>query len=353
MKAVVLKQLSTLELRDVPEPGVQHADDAIVRITTAGICGSDLHIVHGRDPGIRMGTIMGHEFTGVVEEVGSAVRDFKRGDRVVAPFSTNCGECFYCIRNLPARCIHSLPFGFVNEDGKGLEGAQAEYVRVPLATSTLHHVPAKREDGTNLDDEDVLFLGDIFSTAYSTVEAAAIQKGDVVVVIGCGPVGLLAVRAAQLLGAGKVVAIDRVGYRRDKAQSMGATDVSPESALPAVREFTDGRGADAVIEAVGHSSALDLAIELARPGAIISVAGYHTAPTYPYPIHTAYSKNLTLRIGRCSARKYIPILLPLIMERKINLTEIVTHRFPLSDGPRGYELFNEHKDRAIKVLLKP
>jgi 2-desacetyl-2-hydroxyethyl bacteriochlorophyllide A dehydrogenase len=355
MKAVVLKETGKVVLEEVQDPKVQGPDEAIVRVTTAGVCGSDLHIVHGRDPGIRMGTIMGHEFIGVIEETGSSVTAFKRGDRVLAPFTINCGDCFYCARGIPARCVRSFCFGFVSEDGSGLEGSQSELVRVPLASATLLAVPEQHMDGAVLTDEEVLFLGDIFSTAYSTAEAAAIQKGDTVTVVGCGPVGLLSILAAQLFEPSRIIAVDSIEYRLAKAREFGAITMKPEpeQVLQMVRDYTDGRGADAVLEAVGHPSALDLAIHVIRPGGVVSIAGYHTQSTYSLPIQKAYTKNLTMKIGRCNARKYMEKLLPLVLQHRVPLTSIITHVLPLSDAVNGYEIFSERRDNAIKVLLKP
>jgi 2-desacetyl-2-hydroxyethyl bacteriochlorophyllide A dehydrogenase len=355
MKAIVLEQIGQLELLDIDSPQIQDPGDAIVRVTTAGICGSDLHIIHGRDPGIRMGTIMGHEFVGEIQECGKAVINLKAGDRIVSPFTVNCGECFYCKRDFPARCVRSIGFGFISEDGSGLHGGQAEFVRVPMATSTLMKVPERKENGTELKDEDVLFLGDIFSTAYSTVEAAKITKVDTVVVIGCGPVGLLGILSAKLFEPANIVAVDSVEYRLEKARSFGAITVNPdETALKKVLgELTEGRGADAAIEAVGNPSALNLAIQSVRPGAIVSIAGYHTEDVFELPIQLAYKKNLTIRIGRCNAGKYMRQLLPLVLQNKVPLTDIITHVLPLSDGLRGYDIFTKRYQNAIKVLLKP
>jgi threonine dehydrogenase-like Zn-dependent dehydrogenase len=292
---------------------------------------------------------MGHEFVGIVQETGKDVHEPVAGDRVVSPFTVNCGVCFYCRRDLPARCVQSAGFGFVTENGEGLQGAQAEYVRVPLSPSTLVRIPE------TLTDEQALFLGDIFSTAYSTAEGAQIQKGDVVVVVGCGPVGLLCVLAARFFEPAHIVAVDSIDYRLEKARSFGAltahSDANTVSRL--LHELTDGRGADAVLEAVGHPSALDLAIRLARPGAVVSIAGYHTETGYEFPIQLAYRKNLTVRIGRCNARKYIPILLSLLQQETVPITEIITHVLPLEEAVRGYEIFDQRLESAIKVLLKP
>lgn len=348
MKAIVLEQLGNVVLKDEPDPVLQDSNEAIVRVTTAGICGSDLHIIHGRDPGIRMGTIMGHEFAGTVVDAG---RDtgLTTGSRVLAPFTVNCGRCFFCNRGVTSRCENSIGFGFITEDGRGLHGGQAELVRVPFASSTLLQIP------DSIRDEEILFLGDIFSTAYSCAENCSIQKGDVVVVIGCGPVGLLAVKASLLFQPSAVFAFDFVDYRLEKARQFGAIAVHPsaEDAWKAVAERTDGRGADAVVEAVGAPKALDLAISLARPGATIAIAGYHTEPVYELDILGAYRKNLTFKTGRCNARKYMQQLLPLIQRKSVSLTDLITHVLPLNEGVRGYDIFTNHRDHAIKVLLKP
>jgi threonine dehydrogenase-like Zn-dependent dehydrogenase len=359
MQAITFRGIGAVELADRPEPRLEQPGDALVRVTTAAICGSDLHILEGRDRGVRPGTILGHEFVGVVEALAGEVPGLAAGDRVLAPFTVSCGECFFCRRGLTARCVRSLCFGFVGDGGEGLEGAQAELVRVPLAASTLLRVPAARPDGLAVADEDVLFLGDVFSTAVACAEGAAFAAGDTVVVIGCGPVGLLCVVAARWLGAGAVVAVDSVDYRLDKAAALGATAVDlggvggAGALLALLAELTGGRGADAALEAVGSKAALDLALQAVRPGGVVSIAGYHTDAVYPLPIHAAYAKNLTLRIGRCSARAVMERLLPRVLTERLPLTAIISHVLPLREGPRGYELFGRRQDSAIKVLLKP
>jgi threonine dehydrogenase-like Zn-dependent dehydrogenase len=353
VKAVVMHQVGAVRVEDRDPPRLQGPDDAIVRVTCAGLCGSDLHIVSGRDKGCRPGTIMGHEFVGVVEEVGAAVQNLRPRDRVVSPFTVNCGTCFFCLRGLTGRCVRSQGFGFVTEEGAGLEGAQAEYVRVPLAESSLVRLPDLRGDGRRFTDREALFLGDILSTAYGCAEGAGIEAGQAVVVIGCGPVGLLCVQAAQLFAPMAVVAVDGVGYRRERAQEMGALPAADgDEAAHLLGELTGGRGADAVLEAVGAAGALDLGIRLARPGATISIAGYHTADSYPLPIQAAYGKNLTIKIGRCHARHYIDVLLPLVLGGRLRHTEIVSHVLPLAEGPRAYAMFGERRDNAIKVLFE-
>jgi S-(hydroxymethyl)glutathione dehydrogenase/alcohol dehydrogenase len=324
-----------------------------VRVTTAGICGSDLHIVDGRDEGIRLGTTMGHELVGVVEAIGPDVTGVRPGDRVVSPFSVSCGECFYCHRGLTARWVFAQCLGVVDEEGLGLQGAQAELLRVPLASSTLVKLPDSKDDGSPLADEEALLLGDILSTAWSTVERAGVSAGDVVAVVGCGPVGLLAVLAALHAGASAVVAVDGLEYRRARARSLGALPCPPdrEQLRREIDERTEGRGADAVIEAVGSPSALDLAIAAARPGAVIGIAGYHTEAAYPLPMAATYAKNLTFTFGRASARPQIDRLLPHVLDGTLSPAAIVTHRLPLEEGLRGYEIFRKREEGAIKVVL--
>lgn len=353
MKSLVLESPGVVRLAERPPPAVEQPGDALVRVTAAGICGSDLHIVDGRDRGCRAGTIMGHELVGVVDQVGPAVTRFRPGDRVVSPFSVSCGACFFCQRSLPARCVASACFGFVGEDGRGLEGAQAEVVRVPLADSTLVRVPDRGDDGAPLLDREALFLGDILSTAWGCAEAGGIQPGDVVAVVGCGPVGLLCVEVLRQFGPAAVVAVESVDYRREQAARFGAEAVGPADAIEAVRARTEGRGADVVLEAVGAAPALDLAIDLVRPGGTVSIAGYHTDEVYPLRIQAAYGKNLALKIGRCNARRHMDRLLPLVAARALRHTEIITHELPLSAGPEAYAIFRERREGAIKVLLDP
>jgi threonine dehydrogenase-like Zn-dependent dehydrogenase len=354
MRSIVLHQPGAVRLEDRPEPRHAAPDEAIVRVTCAGLCGSDLHIVAGRDRGCRLGTIMGHELVGVIEEVGRDVRGLRTGDRVLSPFTVNCGACFFCLRGLTGRCAKSLGFGFVTEAGVGLEGAQAEHIRVPLADATLVRLPEKTTSGAAFEDREALFLGDILSTAFSCAEGANISAGNVVAVVGCGPVGLLCVQAARYFSAGAIVAIERVAERREKARALGAEPAADgDEGARLIADLTDGRGADAVLEAVGEPGALDLALRLGRPGAVVSIAGYHTATTYALPIQAAYTKNLTLRIGRCHARRTIDILLPLVTAGRFRPADIVTHVLPLEEGARGYEIFSERREGAIKVLFVP
>jgi threonine dehydrogenase-like Zn-dependent dehydrogenase len=353
MKAVVFEAIGRVALADRREPRIQDSRDALVRVTAAGICGSDLHIVDGRDEGIRKGTIMGHELVGVVEEIGSAVDGVSKGNRVVSPFSTCCGRCYFCARGITARCVEARCLGVVNEDGSGLEGAQTEYVRVPFADATLVKLPDSKRDGARLADEEALLLGDVLSTAWATASRADIRKGDAVAVVGCGPVGLLSALSALRLGASAVIAVDGVDYRRALAESFGGLGATPGAARSLLDARTEGRGADAVIEAVGSPGALDLSIALARSGATIAVAGYHTEATYPLRMPEAYTKNLSFRFGRANVRAQVETLLPLVLDGSLDASRIVTHRLPLSEGVKGYEIFRNRDAGAVKVILAP
>ncbi|HCK34581.1 MAG TPA: hypothetical protein DHW20_05415, partial [Gemmatimonadetes bacterium] len=261
MKAITFQGIQSLAYEDIPDPGLLDSTDAIIRVTAAGICGSDLHPYFGREQGLDVGTVMGHELLGEVVEVGSDVRNFSIGDIGVAPFTTNCGSCFFCRSGLTARCETGQLFGWI-ENGLGLHGTQAEFVRVPMADSTLVVVP----DG--LDEGVALLAGDILSTAAFGAELAGVQTGDLVVVVGCGPVGLLSIRAAREKGAHQVVAVDSVVSRLKLARRFGAIPVNfkTEEAFEVVMACSEGRGADCAIEAVGSPEATRTAAELLRFG---------------------------------------------------------------------------------------
>ena len=268
MKAITFQAVEQLAYEDAVDPEIVVATDVLVRVTAAGICGSDLHPYFGREVGLDIGTVMGHELVGEIVEVGTEARDFTVGARVVAPFTTSCGSCFYCSSGLTARCERGQLFGWV-EGGRGLQGVQAEYARVPLADGTLVAVPE------GLDEALALLAGDILSTATYGAELAGVEPGDLVVVVGCGPVGLLAIRAALGRGAREVVGVDRVAARLATAELFGATPVNFETGDPVemVRERSQGRGADAAIEAVGSPEATRLAADLLRLGGSLAALG--------------------------------------------------------------------------------
>jgi threonine dehydrogenase-like Zn-dependent dehydrogenase len=280
-------------------------------------------------------------------EVGPGVSRIRRGDRVVSPFTTSCGTCFYCRIGLTARCDQSQLFGWV-EKGKGLHGAQAELIRVPLADSTLVRIP----EGTPA--ETALFAGDNLATGWFASESAGAGPGQIVAVVGCGPVGLMAVMAARELGAERVFAVDALPERLALAEHWGATTLQGSEATAAlVREATEGRGADAVVEAVGSQQATRLAYDLVRAGGAIAAVGVHAEPALPISPAEMYDKNLTYRAGRAPARSYMERLLPLIRSGHYDLGTLISHRLPLSDGPRGYELFDRKLEGCTKVVLRP
>lgn len=330
----------------VPDPSIVEPEDVVVRNRLSAICGSDLHVYLGRERGIEPGTVMGHEFLGEVVEVGKAVKGLKAGDLVVSPFTTNCGKCFYCRKGLTCRCVEGRLFGWI-ENGRGLEGAQAEYVRVPLADSTLLKLPP------DVDVEAALFLGDILPTGFFCADMAEAGPEGVSAVLGCGPVGLFAVLGARERGAERIFATDVLPERLALAERFGATPVDARSSDPreAVREATDGRGADSVLEVVGSPEATRLAFDLVRPGGIISAVGVHTESEFAFSPVEAYDKNLTYRAGRCPARHYMERLLPLVRGKKYDFATIVSHRLPLADAARGYHLFERKLEGCTKVLL--
>lgn len=348
MNALTFRGKETIQYERIPDPDLLQPTDAIVRVTACAICGSDLHVYHEREKGIDQGTAMGHEFTGEVVEVGGAVRNIRVGHRVMSPFTVSCGQCFYCRLGLTCRCIHSQLFGW-REKGLGLHGGQAEYVRVPLADSTLMEIPE------GIQPEEALLLGDVLATGYFCAQQAEVRPGGVYAVVGCGPVGLMAVVGARLLGADQVFAIDTVSERLAKAHEFGATpiDASRVSPTDALLEVTQGRGADASLEAVGSHSAVRLAFELVRPGGIVSSVGVCNDAHLAFSPVEAYNKNLTYRIGRCPARNLMDKLVPVVQSHAYPLSSVFTHRMKLSEGVGGYEIFSGKKDHCLKVLLEP
>jgi threonine dehydrogenase-like Zn-dependent dehydrogenase len=348
MKAITYQGIELLSFEDVPDPELREPSDVVVRVRVAGICGSDLHPYFGREGGLDVGTVMGHELLGEVVEVGSEVRSHAVGDRVVAPFTTNCGHCFYCRTGLTARCERGQLFGWL-QDGHGLHGAQGEYVRVPLADTTLVRVP----DG--LDDAVALLSGDILSTASFGADLAEVTDGDVVVVVGCGPVGLLAVLAAFDRGAGAVVAVDGVASRLETARRFGATPVNFETGDPisVARELTEGRGADAAIEAVGTASATRTAADLLRHGGRLAAIGVHTEPHLALSPGELYDRNVRYAAGRCPARHYMPASLALAVRHAELIATLISHRLPLSQGVEAYRSFAARAPGWNKVVLLP
>jgi len=332
----------------VPDPEVLSPEDVIVKINLAAICGSDLHVYREHEKGLDHGTIMGHEFVGEIVEKGSAVKSLSKEDKVMSPFTTNCGQCYYCKIGLTCRCLNGQLYGWV-ENGHGLPGAQADYVRVPMADSTLVKIP----DGLSL--EEGLFLGDNLSTGYFAAHQADIKTEGVYVVLGCGPVGIMAIISALELGAEKIFAVDGIADRLEIAAKWGAIPLNfqLDNVPDQILMETEGRGADAVMEVVGNNAAGKLAVELIRPGGIISAVGVCNDQFMSFSPIEAFDKNLTYKVGRCPARHYIDILIPILQEKKIDLSSIVSHRMKLADGPRGYEIFDKKLDGCLKIVLEP
>jgi threonine dehydrogenase-like Zn-dependent dehydrogenase len=370
MNAITYRGIEDVVFEDVAEPELTDPRDAIVEVTVAGLCGSDLHPYFGRERGIEPGTVMGHEFVGRVVAVGDALDDPDRalpepasrvgqadqplvrisvGDRVVAPFTTCCGECFYCRIGLTARCESGQLFGWI-EGGEGLHGAQAERVRVPLADATLVHVPDEIED-----DAVALLAGDILSTATFGAELARVQVGETVAVIGCGPVGILAIRAALERGASTVVAVDRVPSRLALAEQFGAIPADFEEGDPraVVDAATNGRGADSAIEAVGSPEATRCAADLLRPGGRLAAVGVHSEPHLALSPGEIYDRNLVYAGGRCPARHYMPRALGIAARDAELLAGLVSHRLPLSEGVEAYRHFGAREPGWTKVVLIP
>jgi 2-desacetyl-2-hydroxyethyl bacteriochlorophyllide A dehydrogenase len=343
MKAVTLQGPGKVEVREVPDPAILKPTDAILRVTAAGICGSDLHYYSGRiDAGT--GWVIGHEYTGIVEEVGSQVTQFKPGDRVVGVISPVCGTCYYCRNQQSAQCSRKEPFGF-----GGDPGCQADYLRVAYADVTLEKIP------DSLSFEQAIFVGDIFSTGFHAAHEGGIKVGDVVAAIGAGPVGLFAQVSAQLFGPAVVLAIDSVPERLALAEKMGAIPVNmaQEDALARVQKHTEGRGADVVLEAVGLPGSINDAFRYVRPGGVISSVGVYAETEFAFPMNDAFGRSLTFKIGVCPARNYMKPLLSLIEQGRVDPTLVITHQLPLAEAARAYDIFASHKDGCIKVLLKP
>jgi threonine dehydrogenase-like Zn-dependent dehydrogenase len=349
MKAITFHGTGDVRVESVPDPRVVDPTDAIVRITTSAICGSDLHQYHGRVPNMEAGAVMGHEFLGVVEEVGPDVKQVRAGDRVLAPFSVSCGSCEWCRAGLPTQCATTGRAVFGGRFGKKYPGGQAERIRVPFADYLCEQVPR------GMRDEEAFFLGDILSTGYACAENAGIRPGDTVAVFGAGPVGLLALQCAHLFGPSRIYAVDRVDYRLKLAEEMGGVPVNLERGDPAeqLRGLTGGRGPDAVLECVGHEVPFAQAIRAVRPGGTVSSVGVYVEDAIGFPAREAFFKDLRLVMGICNARNYIRRLMPLIQTGRLEPTRIITHTISLGDAPRGYAIFDRKEDRAIKVMLKP
>ncbi|MCT7959583.1 glutathione-dependent formaldehyde dehydrogenase [Laspinema sp. D1] len=388
MKAVCWHGKNDVRVENVPDPSILNPRDAILKITSTAICGSDLHLYDGYIPTMQKGDILGHEFMGEVVDKGSEVKNLKKGDRVVIPFTIACGHCFFCNRDLWSLCDNSIPDGKIVEKAYGhtpsglfgyshmlggYAGGQAQYVRVPFADTAALKIP----DG--MTDKQVLFLTDIFPTGYQAAEYCNIQPGDTVAIWGCGPVGQFAIRSAYMLGAERVIAIDRVPERLAMAREGKAETINYEEidAGEALKEMTGGIGPDSCIDAVGleaHGTGLDafydkakqsLRLETDRPtalrqaivacrkGGTLSIPGVYGGFVDKFPLGALFSKGLTVKTGQTHVHKYLKPLLERIQNGDIDPTFVITHEMSLEEAPQGYEIFKHKRDNCIKIVLNP
>jgi alcohol dehydrogenase len=349
MKAVTVKPGNQMALQDAPKPKLERADEAIVKVTTAAICGSDLHVKNGFIPGVEPGNLIGHEFVGVVTEVGSSVTKFKPGDRVTAPPAYWCGFCPACRRGDLAYCVNGGIYGCGSTLSKGYQGAQAEYIRAAYADNCLAIVP------DSISDEQAVIVPDVFQTGYHAAYEGHIDVGDTVVIFGCGPVGMGALISAQLFGPKKVLSVDMRDRRLAVAKQYGAVpiDARKENVEKRIRELTDGEGADVAIEAVGVPQAFLQALGSVRRNGTVSVVGAFSEPAeLPLQNYCAKGNGVRLSIGLGYIGRTCK-LLGLVESNRVDLKPFVTHVFPLDKAMEAYELFENHPDDCIKVLLKP
>lgn len=389
MRALCWYGKNDVRIENVPDPEILNPHDAVIKVSSTAICGSDLHLYDGYIPLMRKGDILGHEFMGEVVEVGPEVTNLEVGDRVVVPFPISCGSCFFCHNDLWSLCDNSNPksgiaetffghspagiFGYSHIMG-GYAGGQAEYVRVPFANVGPLKVP------DTLSDEQVLFLTDIFPTGYQAVETCDLKGGEVVAVWGCGSVGQFAIQSAWLLGAERVIAIDRFPERLRLAETYGRAETinyEEQSVLEALKEMTGGRGPDVCVDAVGMEAhgmglpgvydkvkqsvrletgrphALREAIMACRKGGTLSVAGVYGGIIDKLPMGAAFNKGLTWKMGQTHVHRYLQPLLSKIEDGSVDPSAIITHRMKLEDAPHGYDIFKNKEDDCVKVVLTP
>lgn len=385
MKAVVFHKPKDMRVDTVDDPTIEESGDVILKVTSTAICGSDLHIYNGYIPQPHS-MVMGHEFMGIVEEVGSGVRNLKVGDRVVVPFPISCGTCHFCSMSLPTHCENSNPemygpegglakgkggalFGYTDLYG-GYSGGQAEYVRVPYAD----YGPRKIAD--TMTDDQALFLTDIFPTGWSAIDWAELKGGETVVVFGCGPVGIMAMKSAWLRGAGRVIGVDILDYRLEKAKQTANVETingKDVDAVEAIRAMTGGYGADVCVDAVGmeteHSfwasaknilqgemgsmMTLQRCFDAVRRGGTVTVVGVYGTPFNNFPLHQWFDKGIKMKGGQAPVHNYIDHLIDLVQTGKVTLEDVITHKVPLADAAKMYDIFNKKEDNCVKVVLKP
>ena len=375
MKALVYEGIKDIKVREVEDAKLRKKDDILVKVTSTAICGSDLHLYHGMIPNMPKGFILGHETMGIVEEAGPEVTKVKKGDRVIVPFPIACGHCQHCEQGNWSQCDNSNPygeiggiFGYSNTMG-GYDGGQAEYLRVPYGN--VGPVPVPEE----LSDEQVLFLTDVLPTAYWGVESGGVRPGDTVVVLGCGPIGLTAIKWCFFAGAKRVIAVDYIEYRLRHAVGYGAEMVHFENYDDTgeyLHEITHG-GADVVLDCVGmdgktsnieklesmlklqggSKSAIEMAARAVKKCGTVVMIGVYGTRYNLFPLGDFFARNITLKMGQCPAHKYVEPIMRLIIEKRFDPTDIITHKLSLSEGADAYRIFDKKQDNCIKVILKP
>lgn len=379
MRAVTYQGTKNIEVKDVKDPEIENREEIIVKITSTAICGSDLHIYQGNMP-TRHGFIIGHEPMGIVEEVGPDVTKVKKGDRVVLPFNVSCGHCFYCENDMESQCDNSnhAPhtdagglFGYTEQFGNH-PGGQAEYLKVPYG----NFMPLVIPESCELDDEALLFLSDVIPTAWWSLDNAGMKAGDTVVVLGSGPVGLMTQKLAWVRGAKRVIAVDPEIYRLNRAKLSNNVETvllkDPVETGKYIREITSG-GADIVVDCVGIDgkkspiekveqklmvqggtlSAIKVAKEAVRKFGIVQLTGVYPMNYNQFPMGDFFTRNVTLKTGQAPVIHYMPELFQMIVDKKFDPTDIITHRLPLEQAADAYKIFNDHLDDCVKVVLKP
>ncbi|MET4561414.1 S-(hydroxymethyl)glutathione dehydrogenase/alcohol dehydrogenase [Lysinibacillus parviboronicapiens] len=379
MKAVTFQGIKDITVKNVDDPVLKKKDDIIVRITSTAICGSDLHIYQGAIPANK-DYVIGHEPMGIVEEVGPEVTKVKKGDRIILPFNVSCGDCYYCNHDMESQCDNSNPdlevdsggyFGFTERYGN-YPGGQAEFLHVPYGNFMPFVIP----ESCDLEDEALLFLSDVLPTAYWSVENAGVKKGDTVVVLGCGPIGLMTQKFAWMKGASRVIAVDHVKYRLAHAKKMNNVEVinldDYDETGFYIREITKG-GADVVIDCVGMDgkktameaigqkmklqggtlSPIRIAMDAVRKFGTLQITGVYGAKYNQFPLGHLFERNITLKMGQAPVIHLMPKLFDKIVAGEFDPTEIITHKIPLEEASKAYQIFNDREDECIKVILKP
>jgi S-(hydroxymethyl)glutathione dehydrogenase / alcohol dehydrogenase len=378
MKAVTYQGIKDVKIKEVDAPKIHLKDDIIVKITSSAICGSDLHLIHGMIPNLPANYIIGHEPVGVVEEVGPDVKKVRKGDRVIVPFNVSCGVCWFCLHEQTSQCDNSNAhgesgayFGYTETFG-GYPGGQAEFMRVPYANFTPFRIPEDCE----MEDEKLVLIGDAASTAYWSVGHAGVKNGDTVIILGCGPVGLLAQKFAWIKGAKRVIAVDYIDYRLEHAKRTNNVEIfnfeHEENMGEYLRELTHG-GADIVIDCVGMDGkmtpleflatgarlqggsmgAIVIATQAVRKCGTIQITGGYGARYNAFPLGDLFNRNITVKTGQAPVIPIMSKVYDLFAEGKVDPSDIVTHVLPLDKAEYGYDIFDTKKDNCIKVVLKP